>query len=228
MMPNLWIFGDSFSVGRQDINKGEEIYYKLWYEEVALNLKCEYYHNYAQWGVSNEYIINEFMSRKTEYHKGDYIIIQLTDPSRQWFFQDKPELANIHVKDMKKWTSREQYAAIQSYLKYLDNDPIKLMKYTLYCMALEFQAKHNLSHCRILILPGFHVIPTILGTLLDVCNNEFESELSMNAWYDKHNIDPRPNHLSESNHKILSDKIINYFLQGGLLDLTNNFKEGFL
>lgn len=227
-MNDLWIFGDSFSVGRQDIKNGKEISYSLWYELVAQNLKCEYYHNHAQWGVSNEYIINEFMSRKKEYKRGDYIIIQLTDPSRQWFFLDHPELANIHIKDMKKWVSKNEYNAVQSYLKYLDNDAVKIMRYTLYCMALELQAKNELAHCKILILPGFQPIPTLSGTLLEICNNEFTSTDSADRWYQLHEIDIRPNHLSPKNHELLGNKVSYYFLNGGYVDLTTNFEKGFL
>ncbi len=228
-MNNLWIFGDSFSVGRQDIKKGKTISYKLWYEFVAQNLECEYYHNYAQWGVSNEYIINEFMSRKQEYKEGDFIIIQLTDVSRQWFFPDHPDLANIHhVIDMSEHLPKEKYKAIESYLKYLDNDPIKYMKYTLYCMAINYQAITDLSKCKILIIPGFNNIPTVNGTLLSVCNGEFVDDDSLHKWYSKHRFDPRPNHLSIKNHEILGNKVSYYFLNGGYLDLINDFEKGFL
>lgn len=79
-----------------------------------------------------------------------------------------------------------------------------------------------------LILPGFLKVPHIEGTLLEICNNEFVSDKARLRWYDKNKVDPRPNHLSKNNHKILGEKILSTYKTGILTDLSVGFETRFL
>ena len=102
----LWVFGDSFSVSRVAVV--DDTAPPLWHEIVASNLNLEEYHSHAQWGVSNEYILEQFLKYQLEYNSGDHIIVQLTNSSRQWFIKDHPELSNFYVTDIDRWLTKEQ------------------------------------------------------------------------------------------------------------------------
>ena len=222
----LWVFGDSFSVGRPDINSGNGNGFPLWTELVTTGLGFSTYNNYSQWGVSNEYIINQFMEHHREFESGDYVIIQLTSAGRQWFFKNSPELANIYIADLKKAVTKSQMNAVNNYVKYLDRSEINIIRYNLLEMALKY-ISHQLSHIKILIIPGFHPIEGVTGTLIEVCDGEFVSEESLNKWYEATN-DSRPNHISASNHIIYGKKILETFSNGRLLDFTTEFEKEFL
>jgi hypothetical protein len=167
------------------------------------------------------------LAHSENFAAGDYIIIQTTSASRQWFFKDRPELANFYISDIDKTVSKQEQKAIESYIKYLDNDELLDLRYIMFGFALQHLSLIN-SDCRILILPGFHKVPNISGTLIDICNNEFISNESLLQWYDTHKIDSRPNHLSPNNHKVLGEKILEAFKSGILPDLTTNFDSKFL
>jgi hypothetical protein len=223
---SLWVFGDSFSVSRDNINNGQDNEFPLWTELVTTGLGFSTYNNYSQWGVSNEYIINQFMEHHREFESGDYVIIQLTNANRQWFFKNSPELANIYIGELKKAVTKSQMNAVNSYVKYLDRGEINFIRYNLLDMALKY-ISHELSHIKILIIPAFHPIDGVTGTLMEVCNGEFVSEESLNKWYEATN-DSRPNHLSASNHIIYGKKILEAFGTGRLLDFTTGFEKEFI
>jgi hypothetical protein len=221
----LWVFGDSFSVERVDVP--DTTVPLLWAEILATNLKLEHYHSHAQWGVSNEYILEQFLTHQLEYKTGDCIIIQLTNSSRQWFIKDHPELSNFYVTDIDQWLTKEQVEAINMYIAHLHRDELDEMRYFLMVKTLE-RLTQEIADCKILILPGFHPFPGVYGTLTDICNKEFISDASRKQWYTKNIIDTRANHFSQDNHFILASKITNFFQTGEPLDLLNGFKQGFL
>ena len=76
---------------------------------------------------------------------------------------------------------------------------------------------------KLLIIPGFHNISGIVGTLSDASSNEFDSEETMGLFYTK-TADSRYNHLTERNHKALADKVVKYFTAGEMIDLTTGFE----
>ena len=220
----LWIFGDSFSVAPPENDK---LTSPPWHEIVARNLNFKIYRSHAQWGVSNEYILEQFLVHQMEYNSGDCIIIQLTNSSRQWFIKDQPEISNFYITDLNKWFTKDQVAAVNMYIKYLQRDELDELRYFTLVKALE-RLTQELADCNILIIPGFHPIPSINGTLTDICNNEFVSDESRNLWYETNGIDTRVNHFSPDNHLILAERITEFFQTGKLVDLSDGFKEGFL
>lgn len=220
---SLWIFGCSFSVS-QPAGKST---HPTWANILAEKMKLTEFHDYAQWGVSNEYIVDQFMKVNNEIQPGDTIIIQLTEKSRQWFFKDQPCIANFYIADLNKYISKKQHQAVKMYIEYLDRDESQDMRYALTCMALQ-HVSTVMSSCRIMILPGFSSVPGATGSLLSVCNGEFKSDDSRNKWYENYRIDIRANHMSEVNHYILAEKIFHTFNTGSMLDLTSGFQTGFL
>lgn len=222
----LWIFGDSFSVPREKINNPPN--YNLWPELLSKNLNLDEYHNYAEWGVSNDYIYDQF-NQKTELFKpGDFILIQLTSIDRQWFFEDNPTFGNYYAKGLEKEISKEEYSALKMYIGYLKRDKIDLLRYHMLIGCLERDLQ-ILNFTRILILPGFTPMNNIKGTLVEISENEFKSKNDMQKFYDSNNgKDPRSNHLSRNNHLILSNKITKFFTHGHRVDLTTEFEKEFL
>lgn len=221
----LWVFGDSFSVSRTDF--ANDNIPPLWHEILAGNLNLEAYQCYAQWGVSNEYILEQFLKHQAEYKTGDCIIIQLTNSSRQWFIKDHPELANFYVVDIDRWLNKEQVEAINLYITHLHRDELDEMRYFLMVKTLERLAQ-EIDDCKILVLPGFHPIPGVQGTLTEICNNEFVSDESRKDWYTKNIVDTRANHFSQDNHFILANRITDFFQTGNLVNLQDGYKQGFL
>lgn len=223
----LWVFGDSFSVARESINKGDIEAWPLWHEAVATKLNLSGYHNYAQWGVSNEYILEQFLTQQLKYEPGDYIIIQLTSSARQWFFKDAPEVANFYVEGITESISKDAAAAVEMYVGHLHRPEIDELRYFMLVKTLE-KISQDLNYCKILVLPGFHQVPGVTGTLLDVCYGEFTSIETQSKWYNTHPIDPRPNHFGQQNHEILANRIFEFFQTGKFVDLTNGYNRGFL
>ncbi len=220
----LWVFGDSFSVTYPYLDNQE---YHLWHELLTTNLDLVGQHNYAQWGVSNEYIIDQVLTYRLQFKPGDHIIIQLTSSARQWFFKDHPELANFYVSDIDSFLTKDQCTALQMYVTYLQRTDIDDLRYTLFTAALQLLVQ-VFNECKILILPGFDKIPGITGTLMDICNGEFISAESRNTWYCNNNIDPRFNHFGKENHELLATQIMQYFQTGKIINLHEGYKKGFL
>lgn len=223
----LWIFGDSFSVVRENINKSDIKSWPLWHEILADRLNLDGYYNYSQWGVSNEYILEQFLTHQMKYEPGDHIVMQLTSSARQWFFKDAPEVANFYVEGITESVSKSAATAVEMYATHLHRPEMDELRYFMLVKTLEKIAQ-DLNYCKILLLPGFHQVPGVSGTLLDICNGEFMSDESRTKWYDSHPIDTRPNHFGQENHEILSHRIFEFFQTCTLVNLTNGYKQRFL
>jgi hypothetical protein len=76
---------------------------------------------------------------------------------------------------------------------------------------------------KLLVMPGFHDISGVAGTLSNASFNEFDSEETMGLFYAK-TADSRYNHFTERNHKALADKVVKYFTAGEMVDLTTGFE----
>lgn len=221
-MAKLWIFGDSFSMPQPLDSE-----FIPWTAQLAATLKVEESLNFAQPGVSNDYIFDQIVKNLNNSQNGDYVVIQQTHKSRQWFFED-PTIANYSLRDINKYISKDQDFALRQYVTHLQKDSIDELRFLQFGLSLE-RISAILQHVRILILPGFHEIPGVIGTLAQVCDEEFVDLSVINKFYESNDgKDPRINHLSGNNHKILADKIFEFFDQGKLVDLTTGFEKHFL
>ena len=77
---------------------------------------------------------------------------------------------------------------------------------------------------KVLILPGFHDIAGVEGTLGNVCFGEFDGQESQDQFY-KTTRDNRWNHMTEINHTILADKVLDFFEDFTMVDLTTDFEK---
>jgi len=221
-MAKLWIFGDSFSMPLPIDSK-----FDSWPLQLARRLGVESSMNFAMPGVGNDYIFHRLSEHLNQTEEGDYIVIQTTNKSRQWFFDD-PVLSNYSIRDMHTYITKEQHRALQEYVTHLQHDTIDELRYVQFSLALE-RISQMVSHAKVLILPGFHNTSGITGTLIQICDEEFVSIDTIPSFYEANDgKDPRHNHLSNNNHNMLTEKIIDFFTLGKFIDLTTDFEKHFL
>ena len=231
----LYIFGDSFSTPHE--HKSEVIgpngivsflpLEKNWTSIVSEELTGSRNHvNESVLGCANEYIFHKLTERELSFKSGDYVIVQLTSHYREWFFEDKPHMGNyISTKfEPGVHASKEVTEALEMYKKYLYSDHRLIIHYIAMRDAIILRTKLLAEiNVRLLIIPGFHNIRGVEGTMFDASNTEFDCKETADAFYNKTS-DNRYNHFSENNHKILANKIINFFKNGNTVDLTAGFE----
>ena len=234
----LYVFGDSFSIPQEHMNEvfgpdGKDVQFlpleKTWTTIVNENInEGSEYVNDAVLGCSNAYIYYRLVERESLFKEGDFVIIQLTSVHREWFFEDKPYMA---IQLATKITpgidvTEEQYQALEMYKRHLYFDRRSLIHYSMFLDSLAHKVRvYGERGIRCLILPGFDNVPGVKGNLTETSGLEFDREKTAMTYYKKTG-DMRFNHFSEVNHKILADKIIEFFNTGRLVDLKTGFQTG--
>lgn len=220
-MSKLWVFGDSFS----DMPQTRTEY--SWQNLLANKLRITGIENRACPGASNDWIFYTVTSNINNLAGDDYVVIQTTQKHRQWFFRDRPTIGNYWIADFEKFVTPDQRKAVDMYVDHLQSDLIDNVRWTQFSLALERLTPSIAA--RVLVLPGFESVNGVIGTLLEVSDNEFiDQENIQQYFYSNQGIDPRNNHLSAENHKILAEKIFNFFSNNEMIDLTTEFKKQFL
>lgn len=224
MKKTLWLYGDSFTE-----LKNKTIPHDPWYKILAEKLGVERVMNRGESGIANTRIAELFWNDIHDHQPEDFVLSQLTESSRIWFFEDRPDLSNWqNMLLFFNVISKEQKNAVEQYLKYLDNAKRDY--------AIDRSIGFSLmaaSRARSRVFSAFDEIPGQKGTLLEVSVKEFPgdsyqeqfeilSKVSQKEGYG----DYRINHLSKVNHQILADKLYNWFtLDNEPLDFSTNFKE---
>ena len=231
--PTLYVYGDSFSVPKNQFlnsmsyvdnkNKSEPEDIVSWRDLVMNKLKTtDTYGGQANYGVSNEWILKNLIEEINNISEEDYIIVQTTCAARHWFFEDRPHCSNV-TGIRPDYFTKEENKAIQGYLKYMQND--NLDNTILLSMIHTFEYIRNASKCKILVIPAWHSYPNVISDLNAVNDAEFESEAAKDKFYAKYNyFDPRLNHISNNNHKILASKVVDWFQHNIPLNLTKDFE----
>ena len=147
-MAKLWIFGDSFSMPLPTDSE-----FDSWPLQLARRLGVEASMNFAMPGISNDYIFHRLSEHLNQTEEGDYIVIQTTNKSRQWFFED-PVLSNYCIRDIQKYITKEQNHALAEYVTHLQSDNLDELRFVQFSLALE-RITQLASHAKILVLPGF-------------------------------------------------------------------------
>lgn len=221
----IYFFGDSFSVGNEFL-PDSHWKYPTWSRLLSMKLNQTTACYSAMFGVSNEWIYNEFITQTEKFKPGDYVIIQPTASHRKWLFEDRPHLSNIFYSNVSEAgdLTKDEKKALNGYMKYLHFDKIDSVHYTMLINAF-YSSVWMIKNVNFCILPGWHGALGINGCLNNVCSGEFENQNAEDTFYKKYGIDPRPNHMSKNNHKILADKIYNFFTKGEPIDLTTGFEQ---
>ena len=232
----LYVFGDSFSSPHEQLtqitfsDQSDYPYQSLemnWCGLVSEKLNGSATHiNDAILGCPNEYIYQGLLHRFDEMQAGDQVIVQLSSYDRQWFIEDKPHLSNFESTNVSSRTEipKQTQKAIDMFYKNLYFEERYKIIYQAFVSAM-FSSSVILERkgVKLLIIPGFHDISGIVGTLSDASSNEFDSEETMGLFYTK-TADSRYNHFTERNHKALADKVVKYFTAGEMIDLTTGFE----
>jgi hypothetical protein len=231
-MSKLWIFGDSYSVPRDyaetdlGIKAGVDrnIYTTNWIQEVEKKLNVDDLKIYSNFGVSNEWIFKNVMEQSNNFSPDDYVIIQLTNGNRHWWFPEHPAESNLpQLVSHPDW-SKDKRKAIELHLKYLQNDQMDNLIYSATIYSFLY-IKLALPGIQLLFLPGWGAAPETIGNLTNnVCDAEFDDNDTQQKFYSKTGFDCRLNHMSINNHYVLADKIYDYFSNHIPVDLTTGFE----
>lgn len=238
MTATLYVFGDSFAASPDhymsvDPQKGNANFHDslgsgywgfvdgtvhpTYIEDVGNRLGCTQISWNSLPGASNDYIFNEIYFNYKNVSVNDYAVIVFTNMNRRWFFEANQ--SNLTA------TETLDFAHVKTYLKYLQNDRLDTIITLGYILATHSLLKDRCQH---VILPAYPIpITDVKGSLNDVSKNEILG--SQDAWLQLiAGFDPRINHLSISNHRILSTKIYNYFKNNIPIDLTTEFQTNII
>ena len=228
----LWVFGDSYSIPLDYIDSEGAIrdgvdakkYHTNWIEELSNNLHVDELKIYSNFGVSNECIFKNVAEQSNNFSLEDYVIVQLTNSNRHWWFPDDPAESNLPQMISNPEWSKEKQKAIELHLKYLQNDNMDNLIYSSVIYSFMY-IKLVLPGIKMLLLPGWGAGPDTIGNLtVNVCDAEFDNRKTQQMFYNKTGYDFRLNHMTIDNHLILSSKILNYFKNPAPIDLTTGFK----
>ena len=243
MTSTLYVFGDSFGVSPDDYKHTENLrvtsnsiiseidnpdmedtvgsgywgfidgtVHPTYIEDVGNRLGCTHVSWNSLPGVSNDWIFSKIYENYKDISANDYAVIMFTNMNRRWFFE-------AHQSNLTT-TDTLDSPHVRTYLKYLQNNRLDTIITLGYILATRLLLK---DRCPYVILPAYPIPETdIKGCLDDVSKNEItgppEAWLELTAGFD-----PRINHLSISNHRTLSIKIYNYFINNIPIDLTTEF-----
>lgn len=232
-MKKLWIFGDSYAVPINHHHQTIPDWH--WANLLQQNLDFKEFLIIAANGVSNEWIYYKFKEHIDQIDSDDIVIVVMTQLKRRWFFEDNIGVSNLTViNDEINSLTYEQKNAVKQYLMYLENPKCNIVYFESIFNSFYYLAeKLNLN---LLILPGFeYPLQTfrnayeVNGSLFEVCMEEITGK-TYEDW-EKFicvrckGIDTRIGHLSEINHRILSEKLFNTLTKKETLDLDNGFKK---
>tara|TARA_B110000046_G_C12893971_1_gene355602 strand:- start:148 stop:903 length:756 start_codon:yes stop_codon:yes gene_type:complete len=242
----LYVFGDSYSVDVKDLELSNETRRKVGKYPDFLALEDNWVNivskkiigsvdcvNEALSGTSNEHILHKVLQYSSNFVPGDHIIIQLTSQQRRWLFKNKPELSNWAQQDLLSDSSLSsaEKSALKSYGKHLNHDLSDNAIYMACLYATTYIGKmlgdnggNEDEGIKVLILPGFHNVAGVEGHLSNVCFGEFDNEDTCAEFYKKTS-DNRWNHMSQVNHTILADKVLDFFEDYTFIDLSTDFQK---
>ena len=234
----LIILGDSF--GFVDLK-----HEYLWQLSVASNLKRDLV-SIAANGAACNWLLSKLLYAESGINDDDLLVLIVPYWERLCIWPQSPDLTSLACLDSlgkhelsdakwKPYTKKEQQA-FESYFLYLKNDEFTR---SLYAALMHWvNSIGSRLKQKPLILFGFEpeYSTTYLnncdvasGFLFDVAIKEFKSIDTWNRIIENTPfVDPRINHLSECNHKVLAEKLIEYYTTGTVPNLTQGFHQFFI
>jgi hypothetical protein len=231
-MMQLWIYGDSYAVDWREP--------WVWQRQFAKRMGVERVYNQACSGTNNEWILKTFADDGAQQKPGDIALIFLTDTTRRWWIEDRPELSNlasiINTKDANEFKNQDPkvFDAIIDYYTYLHRPD--LTDFRLAMMTDFIRVKSIERELRLQVIPCFNMnidwtdlYPVHGNMTFSICDKEFVSFDEIDEWYNT-SIDTRANHMTLENHTVLADKLYERFTNpDGLLNLEDSeWATGFL
>jgi hypothetical protein len=236
--PRLFITGDSFAIFPKDpdpVKNWGLLLADLLGQELGQTLQVV---NNSLMGCAQDWnwlsLQNWYEHTITEH---DYVVIALTHPSRQWFFENSPEIANANLIDLDRWVTREQAKTVELFIKYMQRPSLDLiavqnrLAYLAYMTRLKGLRPPVIMKCFTQEFGQANTWPDLKiaqGDLMNIQRYEFEDidiDIRSDFWK---GLDSRYNHLCRSNHTILAQKVFDTLTKGAELDLTTGFIQGLL
>ena len=228
----LWIIGDSYSICSKSAKRAE-LMKELWTIRTAKTLGEDVI-SLSKPSVPVEYIFHKFNDVRHRFKENDIILMTIPYFERRWYF--RKSLLKIF------FATKQENEAIEFSKKYLNNfhDLHSVYLINFLHNVNDITKKLNLHT---IIIPTFVDTNEIIQTLKDdfdsinfsntslstITIGEFKPEAFTEetmTWLQ--NNDTRPNHLTRTNHEILSNKIIDNIKNKTPIDLTQDFKTNFL
>ena len=225
----IWVFGDSFL-------KHFPTHPDSWVELTSKQLNQEVT-SYAKNLSTVEYTFFKFNEMKHQIKENDILIISLTLLLRRWFFIERP-----FIIDGVRYVNDQEQEAIYYYDRFLKYNT---ELHQVYAQNFLYNV-HNLTeklNLHTIIFPNFFdfdnlikkiepelpLLNFVVGRLGIISDYEFDNkivETSGVEWFMKRDI--RLNHLIKSNHKILSEKVIDNIKNKTKINLTKDMVQGVL
>lgn len=239
-MSRLFVVGDSFSApGGSFVPQGFDSP-NTWIEQVADRMNLELV-NDSLIGCALDYQwlqIHKWLDQ--DLNPTDRIIVVLTDPWRYWYFNDLPEASNTSIVDLKDFISPEKIDAVEKFILHIQRIDLIAMA-CIHRLAWLDRTVQERGLAKPLVIKAFdqtngeaefyknYVIAKgnlhhniqrkeYIGYKSKDKNYNFSGELLKG-------IDPRYNHMCLRNHKVLADKVVDFFQNDIQVDLETGFHE---
>jgi hypothetical protein len=238
----LYVFGDSFA--STEINptwtaKEIEMYVtKKWSVLLSKKLGVEL-KNFGIGGSSLEYTYYKFNQIYTDLKEDDVIVIVLTDLNRKWIIQDRPGTASLvavetHDNINPTLKKHAQWYFVNVVRAEIEETHLHNFLYTVHATTAHLKVK-PLFICAfdkisrgdwtvdVDTVDSIHVNNFSKGSLWEVSSYEITHQDTAIAVKTNLKKEFRLNHLSDVQHPILADKILDYIHNGTIVDLTTGF-----
>jgi hypothetical protein len=204
-MKKIWIFGDSFSTGRE---KNTITWTNLLAKRLDATLEIT-----AKGGSSLAWMMYKSSSIKDYFGEDDFIIFQTTTLGRALLNKDRPGLAE-YWKDCPDWNSlnKKEQEGYQFHMNYIHDEEVLIKQFEMWMWGMSYFTKH-LKHKPIIVyawdIGNFNIPPQWLqsqGFLLNLSMAEFAGTYDQSInWMLDNAGDPRHNHFSTTNHYLIED-----------------------
>ncbi len=240
----LYVFGDSFAETYIDpiwnADDIERCFTRKWSVLLSKKLGVEL-KNYGIGGSSLEYTYYKFNQLRADLKEDDVVVIVLTDSLRKWIIQDRPETASLiavetHDNINSKLKKYAQWYFVDVLRAEIEETHLHNFLYAVHVTTAHLKVK-PLFICAfdkisrgewtvdVDVVDRIHRNNFAIGSLWEVSSYEIEHSIRDEAKAVCTHLrkEFRMNHLSDVQHPILADKILDYIHNGTIVDLTTGF-----
>lgn len=239
MPRRLWIFGDSFTALAR--NSPSNVYQRSLTQRLSrhtnepIELRVM-----GLPGSAQDWALTQFMRNVDQMTPDDWIVFVATAPSRYWYFYDKPSLSNWNILDFDEVCSKEQAKAVELYIKHIQRLDLDVLQCASRLGLLAYEI-HRRKLKPALVVPVVEMLaencdefPDLIWSSGDLSKVQFDEYAEPVEAYRRNKegipgyfkgVDCRFNHLTLSNHEILSAKMFDSLINGSILDLTSGFHK---
>lgn len=239
----LYVLGDSFAAAQIDpmwnADNIERLFTRKWPALLSKKLGVEL-KNYGISGSSLEYTYYKFNQLRADLKEDDIVVIVLTDLLRKWIIHDRPgtaslsavETHDVHPK-LKKYAqwyfanvlnAELEETHLHNFLYAVHKTTAHLKVKPLFICAFD-KVSRGIWTVDVNTVDPLHINNFAIGSLWEVSSLEIKHSSNEIAVKTNLKKEFRLNHMSDVQHPILVDKILNYIHHGTIVDLTTDFVQ---